>query len=79
MELTLAPETQRLVEEKLKEGLSADEIIQAGLAAINERDFPELDQETLDAIDRAEEAIERGEVHRWEDVKEEVRAMFKRK
>jgi hypothetical protein len=35
-----------------------------------------LDEETLAAIDQAEDEIERGEVHDWKDVREQVRAMF---
>jgi hypothetical protein len=37
-----------------------------------------LDDETLDAIDRAEAQVERGEVHDWEDVEKELRAKFQR-
>jgi len=81
MELTLGPETQRLVEEKLKEGIyhSADEVVQAAMSALNELETGGLDEETQAAIDEAEAAIERGEVHNWDDVKEQVRAMFVRK
>ena len=80
MELTLAPETQRLVEEKLKEGFyrSADEIVQAAMHALNEREANGLDEETLDEIDEAEDEIERGEVCKLEDVEEDIRAMFRK-
>jgi hypothetical protein len=34
---------------------------------------------TLDAIDRAEDQIERGEVHDWEDLRVQVRSQFPRR
>jgi Arc/MetJ-type ribon-helix-helix transcriptional regulator len=78
MELTLAPETLRMVEEKLKQGVyrSADELVQAGLLALDGLESPEFDAETQAAIDHAEEQIQQGKVHRWEDVREQVKAMF---
>jgi Arc/MetJ-type ribon-helix-helix transcriptional regulator len=74
MELTLAPETRRLIEEKLKQGVyhSADDLICKALAALSEIQN-ELDDETLDALDEAQDAIERGDVHEWEDVKKHIR------
>jgi hypothetical protein len=38
----------------------------------------ELDDETLDSIDHAEDQIERGEVHDWEDVRDQVLEAFLR-
>ena len=74
MELTLAPETQRFIEEKLKQGVyhSADDLICKALTALSEIQN-ELDDETLDALEEAEDAIERGDVHEWEDVKKHIR------
>ena len=76
--ISLSPETQKLVEEKLKSGAyrSADEVVHAAIEALNELEAHGLDEETLDAIDRAEGQIERGEVHDWKDVREQVRAKF---
>jgi hypothetical protein len=37
-----------------------------------------LDEETLDAIDQAEDQIDRGDVYAWEDVREQVRLAFLR-
>jgi Arc/MetJ-type ribon-helix-helix transcriptional regulator len=81
MTLTLTPETQRMVEDRLKDGTfrSFDEIVHAGLAALNHQLSEELDEETLDAIDEAEDQIERGEVHNLEDVEDRIRQMFNRK
>ena len=78
MAITLSPETQRRLEDKLKSGAygSADEVVLAALDALNELEAPELDAGTLDAIDRAEDQIERGDVHDWPQVREQVRARF---
>jgi len=46
------------------------------LGALNELEAQGLDAETLEALDRAQDQIERGEVHHWQDVREQVRAKF---
>ncbi len=76
MTITLSPETQKLLEEKLKDGAyrSVDDVLNAALQALDEVESQELDEELLDAIDRAEDQIERGEVHNWDDVREQIRA-----
>ena len=78
MTISLSLETQKLLEEKLRSGEygSADEVVHAALEALNEREAHSLDDATLDAIDRAEDQIERGQVHEWKDVREQVRAKF---
>ncbi len=78
MNIALSPQTQKLLEEKLNSGgyRSADDVVHAALEALNELEAHGLDKETLDAIDRAEDQIERGEVHGWQDVREQVRARF---
>ncbi|NLE58827.1 MAG: hypothetical protein GX616_10735, partial [Planctomycetes bacterium] len=67
MNIALSPETQKLLEDKLNSGgyRSVDDVVHAALEALNELDEHGLDEETLDAIDRAEDQIERGEVHDW--------------
>jgi len=76
MDFALSPETLKLVEEKLKTGAyaSADELVHDALDALDEREAYELDEATLDAIDRAEDQIERGEVHDWNEIRDQVRA-----
>lgn len=78
MTITLSAETRRLLEEKLKNGgyRSADEVVHAALEALNELEASGLDDDSLDAIDGAEDQVERGEVHDWKDVRERVRAKF---
>lgn len=79
MTILLSAETQKLLEEKLLKGggyQSADEVVHAALEALNIAEEHALDDETLDAIDRAEDQIEHGEVHDWTDVREQLRAKF---
>jgi Arc/MetJ-type ribon-helix-helix transcriptional regulator len=66
------------LEERLKCGQygSADDVVLAALQALNDLDTHTLDEQTLDAIDRAEEQIDRGEVQDWQAVRERVRGKF---
>lgn len=78
MTISLRPETQKLLEQKLQSGeyVSADQVVHAALQALHDLESHSLDKKTLDAIDRAEDQIERGEVHDWKDIREHVRAKF---
>ncbi len=78
MNIALSPETEKLLQEKLNSGdyHSVDDVVHAALEALNEIEAAGLDEATLDAIDRAEDQIDRGEVHDWKDVREQVRAKF---
>lgn len=75
MSIDISPETHQLLEQKLKGSPygSADEMIRAALDALADREACNLDDSTLDAIDRAEEQIERGELREWKDVRDEIR------
>ena len=46
------------------------------MQALNELEARDVDEETLDAIDRGEAQIQCGEVHEWEDGREQVRSKF---
>ena len=78
MTISLTPQTQKLLDEHLKLGqyASADELVRAALQALSELNDHKLDDATLDAIDRAEDQIERGQVHDWPQVRQHVRARF---
>jgi putative addiction module CopG family antidote len=80
MAISLSPETEKLLEERMDRGEfeSADDMIRAALQALDEVDLP-LDEETLDAIDRAEEEGERGEGYSLEEVKQYFRVKFSKK
>jgi Arc/MetJ-type ribon-helix-helix transcriptional regulator len=78
MNIALSPETQKLLDERLKTGeyRSADEALHAALEALSWVSTGPLDQTTLDAIDEGEDQIERGQVHDWKDVRQQVLDMF---
>lgn len=78
MAISLSPNTLQRLEDRVRSGgyPSADDLVQAALNALDELDAETLDEATLDAIDRSEDQIERGEVHDWADVRERVRAKF---
>lgn len=66
MAISLSPETQKLIEERMKENgcHSADELVRVALDALEQsrgEDFEELDPEIRAAIDEAEEQYARGE------------------
>jgi Arc/MetJ-type ribon-helix-helix transcriptional regulator len=72
MDISLRPETRKLLEERISAGQfrSADDLVIAALKAFDE--IEALDESAPDAIDQAEEQIERGETHDWRDVRQEV-------
>ena len=76
--LTLSPQTQKLIEERMKHGRysNADDLLRAALHALHEREIEPLDSGTPAAIDRAEGQISRGECRDWEDAKAELRAKY---
>ena len=74
MSISLSDDTRRLIEERMKQGgyTSADELIRDVLGGSGGMAIEPLDEETLNAIDRAEEQIQRGQfknvhevIHEW--------------
>lgn len=78
MPIILSAQTEKLLEEKLKSGSyqSADDVVHAARQALGEREARHLDDVTLEAIDRAEDEIDRGDVPDWRDVRDEVPSRF---
>ena len=78
MIISLSDETLKLLEEKLRSGGygSVDEVVHAALAALNEAAEASLDEDASNAIDRAENQIDKGEVFSWKQVRERVREGF---
>lgn len=81
MSLTLSPQTQKAIEERLKQGdfRSADDLVQTAiqvLDGVRGEDIEDLDPETQAAIERAEAQSDRGEGRPWEEVREELRAKY---
>jgi Arc/MetJ-type ribon-helix-helix transcriptional regulator len=62
MGIALTPETQKLIEERMLRGgySTADDMVRVALEMLDQYDA-ELDDATLDAIDRAEAQYQRGE------------------
>jgi len=78
MNISISRETQKLLEERMQQGgyQSADDVVHAALEALNEMEMGPLDEKTQDAIDRAEDQIERGEFRDLDEVKDQIRAEF---
>ena len=78
MTIVLSSETQKLLDRKLESGEygSADEVLHAALKALDWASGGLLDEAALDALDRADAQIERGEEHAWKDVRQQVLDMF---
>lgn len=78
MSITLSPATQKLLEDRLLSGpyRTADDVVQAALAALEDVESCTLDNASLDAIDEAEDQIEQGQHQEWKNVRDQVRAMF---
>jgi Arc/MetJ-type ribon-helix-helix transcriptional regulator len=81
MPVSLTPETQRLIEERMKQDgfASADELVRVALQTLDQvrgGDYDELDAETRAAIEQAEAQFARGEARPWEEVRAELRARF---
>jgi Arc/MetJ-type ribon-helix-helix transcriptional regulator len=70
MKVTLKPELQRFIDEQIRAGhfATAEEVLEAGVARLMlDSTDDALDEETLDAIERAEGEFERGEDRSFKD------------
>ena len=81
MAIVLNAETQKLIEDRMKEtGVdTADELVRVALQTLHQvraEEFEELDPETRAAIEQGLTEADRGEGRPWEDVREELRARF---
>jgi Arc/MetJ-type ribon-helix-helix transcriptional regulator len=84
MPILLNPETEKLLEERMKRGgySSADEIVRAALETLDHSEaemIEDLDPKTQAAIIRAEAQADRGEGRPWNLVKAELQARFAKK
>ena len=66
MEITLSPETQKLLEEQMKQSgqATADEVVRIALESLRVRetfDYADLDEATRASIEEAETQCDRGE------------------
>jgi putative addiction module CopG family antidote len=74
MNLQLRPELQKFVDEKVKAGeySSTNDVVEAGIARLMLDPAPDLDEDTLRALEEGEAEGDRGEVRAWEDLKAEL-------
>jgi putative addiction module CopG family antidote len=80
MEISIRPETQRFLEQKMQSGAyrSIDEVIEAGLAALEnmQETFGDFAPGELDELlAEADEDFEKGKVYEGEEVVQELREM----
>jgi len=83
MTITLTPQTQKLVEERMKRGgfATPDDLVRIALETLDRVEgeaYEDLNDDARQAIERAEAQSARGEGRPWEDVKAELRARFLR-
>ena len=79
--VSLNAETQRLIEQRMKEtGASTpDELVRLALQTLDQvrgEDFEDLDPATRAALEEGLAQADRGETRPWDDVREELRARF---
>ena len=81
MTISLSPQTQRLLEEKMKRHgyASPDEAVWVALEKLHQEEgefLEDLDEEAQAAIEEGLSQADRGEGRPWEEVREEIRARF---
>lgn len=78
MSFSLSPETQKLIEERMRLGgySSPDDLVRDAIDVLAQVGGEELDEETLASIRRGEEQVQRGEYRDWEQVKAEIRSKY---
>ncbi|HEY7119199.1 MAG TPA: hypothetical protein VH475_21600 [Tepidisphaeraceae bacterium] len=81
MAIVLSTETQKLIEQRMKEtGVdTADELVRVALQTLDQvqgDDFEDLDPATQAALEEGLAQAARGEGWSWEEVREELRARF---
>jgi hypothetical protein len=81
MSVSLSAETQKLIEQRMREtGVStADELVRVALQTLDQvhgQPFEDLDPDAQVAIEQGLAEADRGEGLAWEQVREEMRARF---
>ena len=74
MNVQLRPELEKFVEEKVRRGqyASSTAVVEAALARLMLDPQPQLDEQTLAAIEEGEAQADRGEVRDWAELKAEL-------
>ncbi len=79
--VSLNAETQRLIEQRMKEtGVGTpDELVQLALQTLHQvhgEDFEDLDPATQAAIEEGIAQADRGQLRPWDEVRDELRTRF---
>lgn len=79
--VSLSDETQRLIEQRMKEtGVATpDELVRLALQTLDQtrgEDFEDLDPATRAALEEGLAQADRGETRPWGEVRDEIRARF---
>jgi len=81
MAIRLSPETEKLIEQRLKDSDCAthDELVRRALEALDEVEGPyveDLDAQTQVAITEGLAQADRGETRPWSELREKLKARF---
>jgi Flp pilus assembly protein TadD len=81
MTISLSPQTEQLIEAKMKEAgvATADELVRLALRTLDQvraEDFDELDPQTQAVIEEGLAQAANGQGRPWESVREELRTRF---
>jgi Arc/MetJ-type ribon-helix-helix transcriptional regulator len=78
MNLSLNPDAQRFIEEKVRAGQYAtpEDVIHTAIARLQSDELIELDDDELISIEEGLAQADRGEGRPWEQVREELRAKY---
>jgi Arc/MetJ-type ribon-helix-helix transcriptional regulator len=78
MNVVLSPETQRLLEERMKKGkfTSADDAVRVALQTLDQLEADDMDDDTLAAIEEGLAQAHRGEGRPWDEVKAKLRSKY---
>ena len=78
MTISLSPQTQKLLEDRMRKGgfPTPDDAIRAALQISEATTQLDLDDETSAALEEGEAQIDRGECRPWEQVRDEIRTRF---
>jgi putative addiction module CopG family antidote len=81
MNVQLRPELEEFVREKVKAGeyASTEEMVEAGIARLMLDPDPELNEETLEALEEGEAQGDRGEIESWSELRRELAAKYLKK
>jgi predicted transcriptional regulator len=78
MNVSLSPQTERLLQDRMKKAgfSSADDALCFALQSLEQLEVAELDDDTMSAIEEGLGQANRGEGRPWEEVRAELRSKY---